>query len=119
VSDAVWNETVQALLLMLAPSAPHIAEELWSNTLGLPYSVHRQEWPTWSEELAAEDELKIGVTINGKPRGELVIPAANADDEAAVTAMALELPRVKAAVEGQTVRRVIYRPGKVLNLVVS
>jgi leucyl-tRNA synthetase len=106
-------------LLMLAPSAPHIAEELWTSTLGLPYSIHRQDWPAWNEQLAAEDELKIGVTINGKPRGELVIPAALGDDEEAVKRMALELPRVKAAIEGQTVRRVIYRAGKVLNLVVN
>ena len=41
--------------------------------LGLPYSIHRQDWPTWDERLAAEDELKIAVTINGKPRGELLI----------------------------------------------
>jgi leucyl-tRNA synthetase len=119
VSDEAWNETVRDLLLMVAPSAPHLAEELWTTTLGLSYSVHRQPWPTWDEQLAAEDELKIGVTINGKPRGELVVPAALGDDEEAVKQLALELPRVKAAIEGQTVRRVIYRAGKVLNLVVN
>jgi leucyl-tRNA synthetase len=59
------------------------------------------------------------VTVNGKPRGELQIPVSSQDDEAQVTALALELPRVKAIVDGQTVRRVIYRPGKVLNLVVA
>jgi leucyl-tRNA synthetase len=119
VSDEAWNETVQGLLLMLAPSAPHVSEELWTITLGLPYSIHRQPWPTWDEQLAAEDELKIGVTINGKPRGELVIPAGLADDEDEVKRLALELPRVKTATEGQTIRRVIYRTGKLLNLVVS
>jgi leucyl-tRNA synthetase len=119
VSDEAWNETIRALLLLLAPSAPHITEELWTNTLGLPYSIHQQPWPAWDEQLAAEDELKIGVTINGKPRGELVIPVDMANDEDAVKRLALELPRVKAAVDGQTVRRVIYRPGKLLNLVVN
>ena len=76
-------------------------------------------WPTWDEQHAADDELKIGVTVNGKPRGELVIPVEMQDDEEGVKRLALELPRVKAIVDGQTVRRVIYRPGKLLNLVVS
>jgi leucyl-tRNA synthetase len=119
VSDEVWDEAVHSLLLMLAPSAPHLAEELWSDVLGQPYSVHRQPWPTWDEALAAEDEVKIAVTVNGKPRGELLVPAGMQDDEAEVTTLALALPRVDAVVKGLTVRRVIYRPGKVLNLVVN
>jgi leucyl-tRNA synthetase len=118
VSDEVWDEAIRAVLLLLAPSAPHLAEELWTNVLGLPYSVHRQPWPEWDEALAAEDELKVAVTVNGKPRGQLLIPSAVQDDEAHVTALALALPRVQAVVDGQTVRRVIYVPGKVVNLVV-
>jgi len=118
-SDAAWDEAVRSLLLLLAPSAPHITEELWTEVLGQPYSIHRQPWPTWDESLAAEDELRIAVTVNGKPRAELMIPAAVQDDEAHVTALALALPRVQAFTEGKTVRRVIYRAGKVLNLVVG
>ncbi len=118
-SVAAWDEAVRMLLLMLAPSAPHLTEELWSTTLGLPYSIHKQPWPAWDEALAAEDELRVAVTVNGKPRAELVIPAAVQDDEAHVTALALALPRVQAFTEGKTVRRVIYRAGKVLNLVVG
>jgi leucyl-tRNA synthetase len=119
VSDEVWDEAIRTLLLMLAPSAPHIAEELWSNVLSQPYSIHRQPWPTWDEALAAEDALKIAVTVNGKPRGELLVPPELQDDEARITTLALELPRVDAVVKGLTVRRVIYRAGKVLNLVVN
>jgi leucyl-tRNA synthetase len=118
-SDEVWSEAVRSVLLMLAPSAPHLTEELWSGELGLPYSIHRQPWPTFDPALAAEDELKVAVTINGKPRGELLVPAARQDDEAYVKELALALPRVQAVIGEQTVRRVIYRPGKVLNLVVS
>jgi leucyl-tRNA synthetase len=117
-SDA-WDEAIRSLVLMLAPSAPHLAEELWTEVLGQEYSVHRQPWPAWDEALAAENEVKIAVTVNGKPRGELLISAAMQDDEAQVTGLALALPRVEAVTKGQTVRRVIYRPGKVLNLVVS
>jgi leucyl-tRNA synthetase len=119
VSDEAWGDATRSLLLLLAPSAPHIAEELWTNVLGLPYSIHRQPWPTWDEALAAEDEVTIAVTVNGKPRGELVVAADQQDDEQRVTTLALTLPRVDAVVKGLTVRRVIYRPGKVLNLVVS
>ncbi|HYU18179.1 MAG TPA: leucine--tRNA ligase, partial [Chloroflexota bacterium] len=59
VSGEAWSEAVRALLLMLAPSAPHIAEELWTVELGLPYSIHAQAWPKWDPGLAAEDELTV------------------------------------------------------------
>ena len=58
VSAETWAEACRALVLMLAPSAPHVAEELWTNHLGRPYSVHQQPWPTWDEELAAEERRK-------------------------------------------------------------
>ncbi|MCC6174369.1 MAG: leucine--tRNA ligase [Chloroflexi bacterium] len=118
-SRDAWDEAVRGLLLMVAPSAPHIAEELWTGQLGLPYSIHQQPWPAWDPALAAEDELTIPVSINGKPRGELRIPASLRDDQEQVKVLALDLPRVKALVDGQSVRRVIYVPGKVLNLVVG
>ena len=119
VSDAAWEEAIQSLLLMLAPSAPHMTEELWTNVLGQPYSIHRRSWPTWDEALAAEDEIKIGVSVNGRPRGELVIPSGLQADEEQIKALALALPRVTPFVEGKTVRRVIYVPGKMLNVVVN
>jgi len=117
-SDAAWDEAMQSLLLMLAPSAPHMAEELWTTALGKPYSIHRQAWPTWDDALAAEDEIKIGVSVNGRPRGELVVSANQQADEERIKALALALPRVAPLVEGKTVRRAIFVPGKMLNLVV-
>jgi leucyl-tRNA synthetase len=117
-SEAAWSEAMQALVLMVAPSAPHLAEELWTTALGRPYSVHQQDWPTWNPALAAEDELKIGVSVNGKPRGELLIPASQKDDQEQIVALARALPRVEPLVADKTVRRVIYVPGKMLNLVV-
>jgi leucyl-tRNA synthetase len=119
VSTEIWDEACSALVLMLAPSAPHIAEELWTNHLGRPYSVHQQPWPTWDEALAAEDELTLPVTLNGKPRAELTVPASSKDDQEAVKALALELPRIKQLLDGQTVRRVIYVPGKIVNIVAN
>ncbi|MCC7369010.1 MAG: leucine--tRNA ligase [Chloroflexi bacterium] len=118
-SAGAWGEAVRALLLLLAPSAPHLTEELWTNELGLAYSIHQQPWPTFDPALATEDELKVAVTVNGKPRGELLVPADRQDDEAYVTEQALALPRVQSVIGEGTVRRVIYRAGKVLNLVVG
>src|SRR5581483_2936235 len=95
VSDGIWREALETLLLLLAPAAPHITEELWVEHLGRPYSIHQQPWPTWDERLAAEDELTLPVTVNGKPRGELKIAATLRDDRTQIEALALELPRVK------------------------
>jgi leucyl-tRNA synthetase len=119
VSEALWNQAIESLLLLLAPAAPHIAEELWTAQLGQPYSIHQHPWPTWDERLTAEEELRLPVTVNGKPRGELRIPVAMRDDRAGVEALALDLPRVKAMLNGATVRKVVYVPGRVVNLVVS
>jgi leucyl-tRNA synthetase len=119
LSDGVWRQALENLLLMLAPAAPHIAEELWTERLRRPYSIHQQSWPVWDARLAAEDELTLPVTVNGKPRGEVRIPATMRDDQAGVEALALDLPRVKAMLDGATVRKVIYVPGRVVNLVVS
>jgi leucyl-tRNA synthetase len=119
LSDGVWRQALESLLLMLAPAAPHIAEELWTERLRRPYSIHQQSWPAWDARLAAEDELTLPVTVNGKPRGEVRIPATMRDDQAGVEALALDLPRVKAMLDGATVRKVIYVPGRVVNLVVS
>src|SRR5690606_21272451 len=69
---SAYEEATRALVLMLAPSAPHLAEELWER-LGQPFSVHQQTWPTWDEALAAEDQLEIAVQVNGKVRERVTV----------------------------------------------
>jgi leucyl-tRNA synthetase len=119
VSEALWSQAIESLLLLLAPAAPHIAEELWVEHLGKPYSIHQQPFPNWDERLTVEEEIVVPVTVNGKPRGELRIPLALKDDRSAVEALALDLPRVKAMLNGAVVRKVVYVPGRVVNLVVG
>ncbi len=85
----------------------------------MPYSIHQQPWPVWDEALIAEDEVTIPITVNGKPREMLRIPASRRDDQEYVRAEAFERPKIKALGEGRSVRRVVYVPGKVLNLVVG
>ncbi len=118
VSRAAWDEAVTGLLLLLAPSAPHLAEELWAR-LGKPYSIHQQAWPTWDAALAAEERLTLVVTVNGKPRDEIEIDAAQRDEESTVIALALQRPRVKSLLDGKQLKKSIYVPGRLVNLVVA
>lgn len=116
VDAGAWQEAVESLLLMLAPLAPHIAEELWER-IGRPYSVHTQSWPAWDPDLAREEEITLVVQVNGKVRDRIQV-AAGIDEEEAKR-VALESAQVRRHLEGQQIRRVIYVPGKLVNIVVG
>jgi leucyl-tRNA synthetase len=109
-----WREAVETLALLMAPSTPYAAEELWER-LGKPYSVHMQIWPAYDEAIAKEDMVEIVVQINGKVRERLSVPVDLPDDQA--IARALEMTRVAEALDGRTPDRVIYVPGRLLNIV--
>jgi leucyl-tRNA synthetase len=111
-----WREAVEALILMLAPTAPHFAEELWEK-IGREYSVHNQTFPTYDEALAAEDEITLVVQINGKVRAKLTAPASIPEAEA--LDMAFSDDNVKAHTDGKTIVKKIYVPGKLVNIVVK
>jgi len=115
VARTDWQEAVHTLLLLLAPLAPHIAEELWEQT-GHDYSIHNQSWPQWDEELARDEEITLVVQVNGRLRDRLTVPVSITEEEARRTA--LESERVKAHVEGRETVRVIYVPQKLVNIVV-
>ena len=115
VDRAAWDEATGGLLLMLAPLAPHIAEELWART-GRPYSVHQQAWPSWDADLAREDEVTLVVQVNGKLRDRIQVGADI--DEARAKELALASPQVRKHIDNQAVQRVIYVPGKLVNVVV-
>ena len=102
-----WQEAESIYLRMLAPVAPHIAEEIWAKT-GHPYSVHTQAWPEVDEDAAKEDEITLVVQINGKLRDRLVVPADITED--AAKTMALESENVQSYLEGKAPRKVIYVP---------
>ncbi len=109
-----WEEAIESLLLMLAPCCPHVAEELWAHT-GRPYSVHQQSWPTWSEELAAEEVITLVVQINGKLRDRLEVRVDISEEEAEELALASD--GVQRHLKGLEVRKVIYVPGRLVNIV--
>ncbi|NMC01196.1 MAG: leucine--tRNA ligase [Chloroflexi bacterium] len=111
-----WDTALTHLLLLLAPITPHLAEELWES-LGKPYSIHLQPWPTWDEAMLAVAELEIPVQVNGKVRGKVVV-AADAD-EATIKAAALAEPNVRRYVEGRQLVKVIVAGLKLVSVVVK
>ena len=112
---AAWDEAIEALLLMLAPACPHIAEELWERT-GHEYSVHQQQWPRFDPALTRAETVEIAVQVNGKLRGRVHVPADAG--EAQVRAAAEAETAVAGQIAGKEIVRVIYVPGRLINLVV-
>jgi leucyl-tRNA synthetase len=115
-----WNETVRLLTLMLAPAAPHIADELWSRLLAAageaPHSVHTEAWPTFDAALVAERTIELPVQVNGKLRDRVTIPAGLSAAE--IEAIVLARGKVVAALAGRTPDKIIQVGGRLVNLVV-
>src|SRR5438094_971724 len=109
------RDAVEPLLVMLAPYAPHFAEELWA-ALGHEQSVVSASWPSYDERLAAAGDVEIVVQVNGKVRGRLTI--SRGATEAQVVEQALKDESVRKFVDGQPVRKTIYVQDRLLNLVV-
>ncbi|MEA2701492.1 MAG: leucyl-tRNA synthetase [Candidatus Parcubacteria bacterium] len=108
------KESFNDLLVLLAPFAPHLAEHLYE-TLGGEGSIHQQSWPEFDPSLLVKETVVIGVQVAGKTRGSIEI-APEASQEEAVAA-AMELPKVAGAFPGGKPGKVIYKPGRILNLV--
>jgi leucyl-tRNA synthetase len=116
VGEEEWTEALRAFVLVLAPFAPHHAEEMWA-AMGEPYSVHEQAWPAWDETLIRAEEITLVVQVNGKLRDRIEVPA-DITEEAAKE-LALSSARVRPHVEGREIRKSVYVPGRLVNLVVS
>ncbi|MBT0662973.1 leucine--tRNA ligase [Geobacter pelophilus] len=115
-NGAVLKETVEAMVLMLAPFVPHFAEELW-HILGHEGGVEVHGWPKYDAAAAVDEELLVVLQVNGKLRGKVTVPA-DATQES-IEQAALADPKIQVYLEGKTVRKVIYVPGKLLNIVVG
>ncbi|MFN3285701.1 MAG: leucine--tRNA ligase [bacterium] len=114
VGSPAWEEALRSLVLMLAPVAPHLAEELWER-IGGPYSVHTQAWPAYDPELARTPEVTLVVQVDGRVRDRLTVPEDLPEAEARALALASE--RVRQHLNGRVVKDVVYVPGKVVNIV--
>jgi leucyl-tRNA synthetase len=105
VSRVVWDETIETMLLLMAPFTPFIAEELWAQT-GHTYSIHNHAWPEFDPETAAEEEITLVVQVNGKVRDRIQVPADITEDDA--IRLALETEGAQRHMDGKKPRKVIY-----------
>jgi leucyl-tRNA synthetase len=115
-----WEEAIRLLLLMLAPAAPHITEELWSrrqDAAGTTWSsIHSETWPEVDATAIVETTREVPVQINGKLRDKIIVPAEI--DAAALEALVLASPKIAAALAGRAPDRVIHAGGgKLINIV--
>jgi len=127
---------IQTLLLLLAPFAPYLTEELWQNvwqknpaniqstkllnfdTLKPFLSIHTQPWPAYDEKYLKQDEIEIVIQINGKKRSAIQVGSQDVNDKEKIISLAKKSSKIQAYIKGQTIKREIYIPGKLVNLVV-
>ncbi len=115
-AEAVRTDTLRDFLRLLAPFAPHIAEELWQRLGGLNTIVDAG-WPDFDPKQLEDDSVMLGLLVNGKPRGEVHVAKDAPQDQ--VLRLAMENERVAPHLQGKTIRKVIYVPGKILNIVAN
>jgi len=113
-SKDVWQDSLKALVQMLAPFAPHMADELWEQ-LGQEGLIQNASWPVWDDALIVEDVISIAVQVNGKLRGEISV-AKDADPED-IKAQALMQDNVAKFVGEQKPAKIIYVPGRLVSIV--
>ena len=115
ITDSAWEEAIDTLLLLMAPTAPHLTEELWLRR-GHDYSIHNQSWPHWDEELAKDEEITLVVQVNGKLRDRIIVPASITEMEARW--LATESHKVEGYLKGKDIIKIVYIQGRLINLVV-
>lgn len=115
-AGSINRASLENLLRLLCPFAPHLCEELWES-LGHSELLSLSAWPTWNEAKTVDDVVEIALQINGKLRGTLAIAAKAGKEEAIAVARADE--RIATLIAGKTVVKEIFVPGKIVNLVVK
>jgi leucyl-tRNA synthetase len=113
-SASIWRETLESLVLLLAPFVPHVAEELWE-ALGKKESITKASWPEFEQEAIAEEEIVIVIQVNGKLRDRLVVPVSTGEEE--IKTIALTSPKVRRHIDGKEVKKTIFVPQKLVNIV--
>lgn len=109
------RELLKKMIVLIAPFAPHMAEELWEQLGGETKSVCDAAWPTWEEAYLVENEVQLTVSFNGKARFQMTFPADAAREDIEKTALADE--RSKHYIDGKTIVKVIVVPKKIINIV--
>ncbi|MBD2410306.1 leucine--tRNA ligase [Nostoc calcicola FACHB-389] len=115
-NSPIYAEGIRTLVVLLAPFAPHIADELWQ-LLGESDSVHTQTWPSFDPDALVADEITLVIQVMGKTRGAIQVPAQA--DKAALEKYARESEVAQRYIEGKEIKKVIVVPGKLVNFVVG
>ncbi len=115
LGSGYWQTALEILILLVAPFAPHIAEELWSQ-MGNQESVHISKWPVWHEAVLKTETITVVVQVNGKVRANIEVPAGAAEEQVIEAAKANE--KVSAHLADKEIRKTIYVAGRLINFVV-
>lgn len=115
-SSAVLKEALESVVLLMAPFVPHITEELWQN-MGNTVPLSSTAWPEYDRDAVVDEELLVVVQVNGKLRSKVTVAAGTGEEE--IKALALADEKVLLFTEGKTIRKVIFVPGKLINIVVG
>jgi len=114
--DHISKGDYEVLLKMFSVFAPHATEELWQDGLGNKESIHLTAWPKFDEDLCKDDEITLGVQVNGKVRAEITIPTDS--DSAFVQEQAIKIDDIKKWIDGKDIKKFIYVPGRIINIVI-
>ena len=113
---SIAKSDMESFVKLLSPMAPHIAEELWEK-LGHNESITYAPWPTFDETLLVKNDMEIVIQVLGKKRATLTVPVDSTQDS--ILALAKEEPHIKDFTAGKEIIKVIYVPGRLMNLVVK
>jgi len=112
-----WREALKTLALLMAPFAPHLAEEIWVKGLGEKFSIHKAPWPKYNTNYIKVEHVEIVVQVNGKLRSTLRLRSGQANDKQKVLKKAKENEKVKKWISGKKIKKEIFVPGKLVNFV--
>ncbi len=115
--EGLNKRDLEKFLLILAPFAPHITEELWSQ-IGGKFSIHNQKWPEYKKELIKKEMVTVVVQVNGKLRDKIIINHQSSIIKSEIEKLAKESERVKKYLEGKKIKKTVFVPGKLINFVV-
>jgi leucyl-tRNA synthetase len=115
-NEAIDGEVKEAFVKILAPFAPHLAEELWKNFLGKNTSIHLQKWPTYDSKLIIEDKFTLVIQINGKVRDNVEVDDGVNEEE--IKKLVMKREKVKNFIGARKPKRIIYVPKKIINIVI-
>ena len=112
-----WDEAIKTLAQLLAPFAPHVAEEIWVNILGKPFSIHTSSWPEYNPSLIKEEKRTIVIQVDGKLRSTLVLDSESGKNKDMVIEKAKTHQKVAKWLGGRRVIQMIFVENKLLNFV--